>query len=61
MSKSRFTDSKIRAVLKQNEAGIKFQDLCREYGISSLSVCEWQAKFGGVDVSLTKQMKQLKE
>jgi len=35
MKKSRFTDSQILAILKQNEAGIGVPDLCREHGISS--------------------------
>jgi putative transposase len=38
MKKSRFTDSQIIAILKQNEAGASVPDLCREHGISSVSV-----------------------
>ena len=52
MKISRFTDSQIMAILKQNEAGASVPDLCREHGISSASVYKWRAKFGGMDASL---------
>ena len=59
MKISRFTDSQIMAILKQNEAGASVPDLCREHGISSASVYKWRAKFGGMDASLMKRMKEL--
>ena len=48
MKKSRFTDSQILAILKQNEGGIKVPDLCREHGISS--ACFYTPQ-GGTEVS----------
>ena len=59
MKISRFTDSQIIAILKQNEAGASVPDLCREHGISSASVYKWRAKFGGMDASLMKRTKKL--
>jgi len=61
MKISRFTDSQIMAILKQNEAGASVPDLCREHGISSASVYTWRAKFGGMDASLMKRMKELED
>jgi putative transposase len=61
MKISRFTDSQIMAILKQKEAGASVPDLCREHGISSASVYKWRAKFGGMDASLMKRMKELAE
>mgnify|MGYP003682262351 FL=1 len=61
MKISRFTDSQIMAILKQNEAGASVPDLCREHGISSASVYKWRAKFGGMDASLMKRMKELED
>ena len=49
MKKTRFTDSQVMAILKQNEAGASVPDLCREHGISSASVYKWRTKFGGMD------------
>jgi len=57
MKTSRFTDSQIMAILKQNEAGSSVPDLCREHGISSASFYKWRTKFGGMDASLMKRIK----
>ena len=60
MRSPRFSDSQILAILKQNEAGVSVQDLCREHGMSSASFYKWRAKFGGMDASLMKEMKELR-
>ncbi len=59
MKKSKFTDSQIMAILKQNEAGIKVPDLCREHGISSATFYKWRSKFGGMDTSMISRLKEL--
>ena len=61
MKKSRYSDSQILAILKQNEAGTKVSDLCREHGMSEATFYKWRAKFGGMDASLMKRMKELEE
>jgi putative transposase len=61
MKTLRFTDSQIMATLKQNEAGSSVPDLCREHGISSASCYKWRTKFGGMDASLMKRMKELED
>jgi putative transposase len=61
MKKSRFTDSQILAILKQSEAGAKVPDLCREHGMSDATFYKWRAKFGGMDASLMKRLKELEE
>ena len=61
MKTSRFTDSQILAILKQNEAGTSVPDLCREHGMSSASFYKWRTKFGGMDASLMKRMKELED
>lgn len=59
MKTSRFSDSKIIAVLKQTEAGKPVPELCREHGISSATFYKWRAKFGGMDASLMARLKEL--
>lgn len=59
MKKSKFSDSQILSILKQNESGVSVSDLCREHSISSASFYKWRAKFGGMDASLMKRMKEL--
>ena len=61
MKTSRYSDSQIMAILKQNEAGIAVPDLCREHGMSSASFYKWRAKYGGMDASLMKRMKELED
>lgn len=61
MKASRYKDSQILAILKQNENGISVPDLCREHGMSSATFYKWRAKFGGMDASLMKRMKELEE
>ena len=61
MRKSRFTDSQIMAFLKQNEEGAKVPDLCREHGFSAAQFYKWRSKFGGMDASMMKRMKELED
>ena len=61
MRKSRFTDSQILAILKQAESGIPVAELCREHGMSDATFYKWRAKFGGMDASMMKRMKELEE
>ncbi len=61
MKKSRFTDSQIIAVLKQAEGGSPVPDLCRQHGISSATFYKWRSKFGGMDVSMMSQLKELQD
>lgn len=59
MRKSKYTDQQIISILKQNEAGAAVPDLCREHGMSSALFYKWRAKFGGMDASLMKRLKEL--
>ena len=59
MKKTRHTDSQILAILKQNESGMSVPDLCREHGMSSACFYQWRSKYGGMDASLMKRMKEL--
>lgn len=61
MRKPRFTDSQIMAILKQAEAGVSVPELCREHGMSSASFYKWRAKYGGMDTSMMKRLKELED
>jgi putative transposase len=61
MKKSRYTDSQILSILKQNEAGATVPDLCREHGMSTATFYKWRSKYGGMDASLMKRMKELED
>jgi len=49
------------SIRKQNKAGTAVQDLCREHGMSPASFYKWRVKFGGMDASLMKRMKELED
>ena len=61
MKQSRYTDSQIMAILKQAEVGTPVTELCREHGMSNASFYKWRSKYGGMDASLMKRMKELEE
>ncbi|WP_415640739.1 IS3 family transposase [Serratia surfactantfaciens] len=61
MRKARFTEHQIIAVLKSVEAGRTVKDVCREAGISEASYYNWKAKFGGMEASDIKKMKDLED
>ena len=59
MKKSRFTESQILSILKETDAGLKVNDVCRKHGISAATYYTWKSKYGGMAPSQLKQMKEL--
>ena len=61
MKKSRYTEEQIIGILKQQEAGVKTSDLCREHGISAATFYQWKQKYGGMDVAEAQRLKSLED
>jgi putative transposase len=61
MKRNRFSEEQIIRILKGHEAGISVSELCRKHGISDASIYKWKAKFGGMDVSEAKKLRELDE
>jgi len=61
MKKSRFTETQIVSILKQYDQGSTANDLCREHGISAATLYNWKSKYGGLEASQLKRIKELEE
>jgi putative transposase len=59
MKKSRFTDEQIVGFLKQAESGVAVKDLCRKHGFSDATFYKWRGRFGGMEASDTRKLKEL--
>ena len=59
MKRTRFTEEQIIAVLKEQEAGMPTADVCRRHGISSATFYKWKSKYGGLEVSEARRLKEL--
>lgn len=61
MKKARFTETQIVSILRHQEAGKSVKDISREHGISDATFYNWKAKYGGMQISDVKRMKDLEE
>jgi putative transposase len=59
MKKTKFTESQIIGILKEQEHGKKMIDICREHGISQATFYQWKSKYSGMDVNQLKRVKEL--
>jgi len=61
MRKTTFTDSQLVGILKSHENGVKAADLAREHGVSTVTLYNWRAKYGGMEASELKRVKELED
>ena len=61
MRRSRFSEEQIVAILKENEAGTPTKELARRHGVSQGTLYNWRRKYGGLEVSEAKRLKQLED
>ena len=61
MKKSKFTESQIIKAIKSNESGRSVEEVSRELGVSAGTFYLWRKKYGGMEVSHMKRLKELEE
>jgi putative transposase len=61
MKQSRFTEKQIINVLNEQEVGISVEELSRKHGVSTATIYNWRAKFGGMTESELRRLRQLEE
>ena len=59
--KKRFSEEQIITILKETEAGIKINDVCRKHNVAKQTIYAWKAKFGGMNVSEAQRLRSLED
>ena len=61
MKRKRFSEEQIITILKQAEGGLPLPELVRQHGISEGTYYRWKSKYGGLELSEAKRLKQLED
>ena len=61
MKRSKFSPTQIAKILKEFELGKDAETLSREYGVSKATFYKWRQRYGGLEASELKRIKQLEE
>jgi putative transposase len=59
MKRSRFSETQIVGILKEADSGLKVCEVCRKHGISDGTYYKWKSKYGGLEVSDVRRLREL--
>lgn len=57
--KKRYTEEQIIKAIKQNEAGTRVDEICRDLGVSTGTFYNWRSKYAGLEVNEAKRLREL--
>lgn len=61
MSKSKWTETQIIGLIKEAEAGVPVPELCRQHGVGQSTFYQWRSKYGGLEASDVRRLKELED
>lgn len=61
MANRKYNEEQIVNILKEAQAGIKTEDICRKYNVSGNTFYKWRQRYGGMEVSEMKRLKALED
>jgi len=59
MKRSKYSESQIVGILREADAGLQVTEICRKYGISGATYYKWKSKYGGLEVSDVRRLREL--
>jgi putative transposase len=59
MKRSKYSESQVVSILKEADAGMAVTEICRKYGISNGTYYKWKSKYGGLEVSDVRRLREL--
>lgn len=61
MKRSRFSETQVVGILKEADAGLSVKEICRKYGISDATYYNWKKRYGGLEVSDVRRLRELED
>jgi putative transposase len=61
MKRSKFNPTQIASILKEFDNGKSAEEITRQYGVSKASLYKWRQRYGGMEASELKRIKELEE
>lgn len=59
MKRSKYSETQVVGILREADAGLKVSEVCRKYGISEATYYKWKSKYGGLEVSDVRRLREL--
>ncbi len=59
MKRLKYSESQIVGILKEADAGVMVKEICRKYGVSDATYYKWKSKYGGLEMSDVRRLREL--